>query len=626
MSNTIIQRGTTVFGTVPFQAPEYSALRILVDIVYSFAPLRGADVVLYSLSWLAASRMLVRGELAGFGGITDLLQKDCWESAKRAGLPEEAFSLVWSEVNDTGAQESFRSRVLGVVADLLEQSGSSEWNLADSIGELFGTFQLGDHAGGEGYDVGLCDLLIGILEAPPGASIWIPFDVTGQLIIRALRKDLRVIAGGPGRNMWSSVVVRLLAVIEGRASQLSIETKGINSDGPSRLEKVDYLVACPPIGSKLRPGAGWRQWEGSEPRLPGSDSIYKLVAGQSMVQLERSESWAIAAFWPYVTERAVFLTAPNVLFSKGQEQSLREFLVLGAAQPAAVVALPARLINRTGIISAITVLDRRHNKGYVRMVDASECTIESKSSMRFSRLLDTKRVLELVSDTAVEDSLAKNATLDEIASQECNLMPIRYLRAFTGTDEDRVALGELIETVVRAPAASKDATAITVQEVGISDLDRWSPLSGLLTKTTTLQAKKLAECNLSPGDILVSIKGTVGKIGLLGVVDISAQGSAHQGVVCSQSCIALRVKPGKIGVLPLYLYLKSDDFRNQLDAFRVGVSVAHVTPATLLQDVKIPIKGILDEATAQFRFEELCKLEKGINQAYLRMDEIRRVL
>lgn len=621
MSKSNIPTGTYALSTAPFQAPEYSALRLLVDIVQSGAPLRGADVVLYTLSWLAVSRLLVRGELQGFNGISDLLLENCWISAKKAGLPEEAFAIVWTDAKDVRSQESFRGRVLGGVADLVDQFGSAEWNLADSIGELFGSFQLGGYAGGEGYDTGLCDLLVDLLNATPGDSVWIPFDVTGQLVIRALRRDLRVIAGGPGRDMWSSVVVRLIALIDGRASQLSLEIRGINGPETSRLEAVDYLLACPPIGLKIIPGAGWQQWEGSEPGLPGSDSIYKRIAGQSIVQLERSESWAIAAFWPYVTERAVFLTAPNVLFSKGQEQRLREFLVLGAQQPAAVVSLPARLINRTGIVSAITILDRRHQNASVRMVDATDCTTESKSTMRFSRLLDAKRVAELVNGMLTDDGIAKNATFEEIASQECNLMPARYLRVFTGTDGERVALGDLIEIVVRAPVVSKDVTAITAQEIGISDLERWSALSGPFAKTTTLQAKKLAECNLAQGDILVSIKGTVGKVGLFGTVGNDE--SSTPAVVCSQSCIALRMKRNSIGILPLYLYLRSEDFRSQLDAFRVGVSVAHITPTTLLQDIKVPTNAILDEHTAQARFAELCQLENDVERAYRRMDEIR---
>jgi len=626
MSKPKLQIGTYVFGTVPFQTPEYSALRILVeDVIPSGLPLRRADAVLYALSCLAASRLLVRREIPGFCELSDLLLRECWEAARKSGLPDDAVALVWPSEDGARSHEASRVRVLSLVADLASQFGLREWNLADSIGELVGRSDLGDDAGGEGYDIGLCDSLIGLLDAPPGASVWIPFDYTGQLIARALRQELQVIVAGPGQNMWSSLVACLLAIIEGRASQLHVELPGVSAHDGSLLGRVDYLLACPPIGQKVVSAAGWRQWEGSELGLLGSESIYKRSAGEIVVHLERSEPWVIAALWPHVRVRAVFLTAPNVLFAKGQEQRLREFLVLGAHQPAAVIALPPRLINRTSIVTAITVLDRRHKSNFVRMIDASSITIETKSTMRFARLLDSHKVIDLAMGTCVDEGIAKDATFDEIISQECNLMPTRYLKALIWAGEDRTPLGDLVETMIRAPAASKDATAIAVQEVGISDLDRWAEVRGPCAKTTTVQARKLAECSLQHGDILVSIKGTIGKVGLVGNLAGNAD-SPNQNAVCSQTCIALRANREKTGVLPLYLYLRSDDFKNQLEAFRVGVSVAHVTPSTLLQDVKVPMSALLDQASAQDRYVQLCKLELEVEQAHRRMDEIRRGL
>lgn len=620
MSNTAIPTGNYVFGKYPAQAPECSALRILVeDVIPSGLALRRADVVLYALSWLAASRLLLRGEIPGFSEMSELLLRDCWESGQQAGLPTEAIEIVWPAEDGTKSHEATRVRVLGLIADLVSQFGTSEWNLADSISEI------GDYTEGVGYDTGLCDTLIELLDAPPGASVWIPFDFTGQLVIRALRRDLRVVFAGPGRNLWSSLIIRLLAVIEGRASHLTTEASELNIHDGTSLKGVGYLLACPPIGMKVIPGAGWRKWEGSELGLPGSESIYRRMAGQSFVQLDRSESWAIAALWPHVKVRAVFLTAPNILFAKGQEQRLREFMVLGAEQPVAVISLPARLINRTGIVTTITVLDREHNNKSVRMVDASSATVETKLTMRFARLLDPRRVVELATSSLEVEGIAKTVTLDEVASQECNLMPMRYLKAWAGPSEDRVPLGDLVAAIVRAPVASKDASAITVQEAGIADLDRWTELKGPFAKTATIPAKKLAEHSLRHGDILVSIKGTIGKIGLVGNLESKSSDLENLSIVCSQSCIALRANREKIGVIPLYLYLRSDDFKNQLEAFRVGVSVAHVTPATLLQDVKVPLKAVLDEA-AQDLYGELCKLEMDVEQAHRRMDEIRRSL
>lgn len=606
-------------------SPGNAMLRSLIDVVVSSATITGSNAGLYCLAWLAASRLLTRGEIKGFGRPADLLHEECWVSAKKSGLPEEAFTVVWGETKDARSQEALNRRVLGVIEEFVEQIDGSD--LADTLAELHVTPHLGFLGGVGGYDPGLCDLLIDLLDDRPNGTLWIPFDPAGQLVIRALRRNYQVIAAGPTRDVWSSVVVRLLALVDGRITNLSVEVeRDPNSIGNSRLVNVDYLLACPPIGMKIpATGNGWRQWEGGELGLVGSESVYRRSAGQSVVQLDRSDSWAVAAFWPHVRRKAVFLTGPNLLFSKGQEQRLREFLVLGAKQPSAVVYLPAKLINHTAIVSAVTVLDRRCENTHVRMVDASKCTFETKTTMRFSRLLDSRLVLELIRGTSIDGETAKDIPLDQIAEQECNLMPNRYLRVLANDGEERVALGELVQTIVRAPVAAKEATALTVHEVGIADLGQWSPLSGPFSKTTAVQARKVDECSLMEGDILVSIKGTLGKVGLLGAIN-SGQKDEQQNAVCSQTCIALRAKRDRIEVLPLYLYLRSEDFRNQLEAFRVGVTVAHITPTDLLQDIKVPIKKLLDESTAKERFEELCRLEAEVQYANQRMDEIRRTL
>lgn len=315
------------------------------------------------------------------------------------------------------------------------------------------------------------------------------------------------------------------------------------------------------------------------------------------------------------------MTGLNLLFAKGQEQRLREFLVHGLQQPSAVATLPPKLLHHAGIPVALTVFDRTCATRSVRLVDSSSMTIESKSTMRFSRHLDSAALVHAIQSQEGIDDVAKTVSFDEVIAQECNLMPVRYLKALAAGDLDRVALGDLVDVVIRAPVVSKDATAIEVQEVGIADLDRWRELQGPFIKTTTVQAKKLPEYRLRPEDIIISIKGTIGKVGLLGP---GADNSSP--VVCGQSVIAIRPRKNEVEASALYLYLRSEDFRRQLDAFRVGTAVAHVTPATLLQEVKIPRQSLLDQATARERYAELCGLELDAEIAYQRIEEIRRSL
>lgn len=614
MTNTAIPRGNYVFGTVPGQAPEFAVLHLMLNDVLAASPMSRSDAVTYALAWFAAVKMLISGAIAGYGEFSDLLQRNCWEAAERSGLPPEASALVWSSDGNGRVQDWVNVKILGLLADFTDQFDPQQREFADAVAEICAPETAG-------YDGGMCDAIIGLLQAPPGSTVWIPFDGTGQLTIRALKRGLKVVLDGPSQNRWSVVVIKLLAVLAGRVDTLSADAGMQPNEGQETDRAFDYLVACPPIGMKLQPGAGWCRWEGCELGLAGSEAIYKRVAGQNFVQLDRSDPWAMAALWPHVKYKAVFLTGVGLLFAKGQEQRLREFLVLGLEQPSVVATLPPKLLHHAGIPVALTVFDRACTTRSVRLVDANSMTIESKSTMRFSRQLDATEVVRAIQCKEDIDDVAKTVSFEDVAAQECNLMPVRYLKALAAGDLDRVALGDLVEMVIRAPVASKDATAVEVQEIGIADLDRWGELHGPFVKTTTVQAKKVPECSLQPGDIIISIKGTIGKVGLVG-----AGADKSSPVVCGQSVIAVRPRTKEVGTEALYLYLRSEDFRGQLDAFRVGTAVAHVTPATLLQEVRVPRQSLLDQATARERYTELCSLERDVEIAYQRIEEIRRSL
>ncbi|MFS0756501.1 N-6 DNA methylase [Noviherbaspirillum sp. 1P10PC] len=607
------------------QSPGLATMQSLLDAVRSSKAIRGSDAVLYCLAWLTVSRLLIRGDITRFRQLPDLLLQECWISAVDAGLPEAAMSVVWTDAKDGRSEEAFKVKILAITAEFAGQPETGEESLGVSIADQFLASNI-HQFGVSRYDPGLCDLLIGLLDGGQGDLLWIPFDPTGQLSVRALFRGYYVLAAGPLSDVWTETALRLLALIDNTHARLTTDIQK-NPSSPAHIEmpNIEYLVACPPLGMRVPLQTGWRRWEGSKLDLAGSDAVYKKIGSQTSVQLDRAESWTIAAFWPHVKKRAVFLTTPNLLFSKGQEQRLRELLVIGARQPVAVVSLPPKVITNTGIVSAALVMDRNRRNDSLRMVDASKLTLESKSTMKFSRLLDVQRVLKLIASPVAEDVTAKDILLDEVADQECNLMPNRYLLAHAVDDGERIALGELVQSIVRAPIATKDATAITVQEIGIVDLGQWSRLTGPFTKTTTVQAKKLSDYVLAEDDILVSVKGTLGKVGLLSPVRCG-EGNGQSQAVCSQSCIALRVNKQQVNVLALYLYLCSEDFRSQLDALRVGVSVSHITPSNLLQDIKVPRQKLLSAREAEEIFSELCRLEAEVLQAHERIDEIRRCL
>ncbi|MFX1763409.1 N-6 DNA methylase [Paraburkholderia sp. A1RI-2L] len=115
---------------------------------------------------------------------------------------------------------------------------------------------------------------------------------------------------------------------------------------------------------------------------------------------------------------------------------------------------------------------------------------------------------------------------------------------------------------------------------------------------------------VQPGDIVITIKGSVGRVALMGT-------SAHrQPIILSQSCLALRLRPslGDKNLSPevLLMYLRSPHGQAQLTGLQVGAGVQHISPATLLGTVSVPIPS--EQAYVEIRhdYDRLCELEDQI--------------
>jgi type I restriction-modification system DNA methylase subunit len=595
------------------------------------------DMWLYALTWLAACRLTPADNNGGATGINDLLARQSWDRDEYSAIPFEAKQLVWGSNADLPSKSTARTHALSVVTKLIEQSAGQAWDVIDAPWQLAGSARV-DFFGGLVLAPELCELLFSRISADYRAKIWIPFDVTGQLVIRAVRKGFRVVVTDPGGR--SQLHIKLLLAIEQKEHDDGEIVKfEVSRENNNRELTAEYLIATPPIGMRRQTGAGWRQWEGVKRDQIGSDSFYQRHGPSTQVQLDRSDSWAIAAFWPRISRRAVFLVSQSVLFAKGQEQRLRENLLLGEGALSAVTLLPTRQMSSSSMASAMIQLDWKKFDGKVRFTDATDMTVESKSTMKFARVLNLNKVISLLDGDREDAKTSVTADFKDIAIQDFNLVPARYLRqSLTGP---RRPLRDLVE-VIRAPVASKDVTALTIQEAGFPELDGWREVSGPFSKTTSINARKLEESMLRAGDILLSIKGTLGKSALVGNVPTVEPSYRHdllklpgeeipadiaaRPVVLSQSCIALRVVAKEISPLHLFLYLRSDDFKSQIDSLRVGASVAHVTPTTLLQEIRVPIPEDLElDAYAQ-RYNELCDLEASIEAAQQQTTEIRQSL
>lgn len=555
------------------------------------------DGQVFALTWLAAARMITTESVPGLASVDALVEPESWKKVVEAGLPAEAVDFhlagrALSLASDVGR----RAKATAVVVELTTELGTHRWDVLPCLSDSVGSRRYAEG----GLVPELASLLMDMVAAPTGAEIWIPFDPRGQLTIEALRRGWRVLTASP-LEPWQLVRQLLLTIETGSPTPATVRTE-VDRDAAGRpLGRADYAVVVPPFGVPVR-----------DSRM----SLWDITGTRASEQYARSEIWALFEFVNRVAQRAVFVTPQGVLFSKGQEQRLREYLLHRGGEVnelETVVALPPGVFTATNLAGAIIVIAPGSGADAAFVVDISS---GRRSVTEAGEVVSTGRALVLGREETKKSRLVSR---DEVAENEFSFAPSRYLRRVSDLGEDSVKLGDICE-VIRPPSITREPTPFEVTEVGLSDLHQWKPISGELDKTVFLKAPAKAAVLVQPDDVVISIKGTVGRAALMG------DASTQRPTVVSQSCLALRLNEARntptITPEVLVMYLRSPHGQAQLAGLQVGAGVQHISPGTLTSALMVPIPTY--EAAAEIRgdFSALCDLEHRISGLQNKMKDI----
>lgn len=544
------------------------------------------DSQLFALAWLAAGRMVTLRQVGNISSVEELLDAASWQTLREAGFPEEAYQLI--EVNRKSAlNPDINQRAMVIVAELDRSLGQQCWDVLPCLSSASGR-----RGEAEGTVIPeLASLLLDLVAAPPDSEVWIPFDIKGQLTIEALRRGWRVNTTSP--LAFNLLFQQLLLTIEtGLPHSPSVRTDLGDQWTDFPKQQMDYGLIVPPFGVLL---SNERKWG------------WNIKSTHAYEQFRRSESWALAEFADRIRQRAVFVVPQGILFATGQEQRLRDSL-LRRSSPSTVlntvISLPPGTFGATLIPGAILGFSNEAPTDSLFMAD----------------LVSGRRLLQEAGDilSAAHETVLERRTTDkarqvsrtEIAANDQSLAPSRYLRKVVDLGKDVVKLGDLFEAV-RPPATSRDISPFEVAEVGLPDMNKWRPIDHAIAKKTYLKSAPKPATLVRPGDVVIAIKGSVGRVALMGS---SAQ---ERPTVVSQSCLALRRHPnlddGALSSEMLVMYLRSPHGQSQLAGLQVGAVVPHISPNTLLSTVSIPLPTLQQCQEIRQDYERVCELEQQIS-------------
>jgi type I restriction enzyme M protein len=314
--------------------------------------------------------------------------------------------------------------------------------------------------------------------------------------------------------------------------------------------------------------------------------------------------------------RAIMTAINSLLFSSGAERSLREDL-LNKQQIEAVVAMPAGLLDATAIPFSILILNTEKRCDTVRFVNADTPQFKEETSRTKSRLINVEKLIETIL-TGSDSDIVKNVSTQEILANDSQLQVNRYALGATEQNVARILASlesrrlDDIATLVKPVANITNDNGTSIYEVGASDIPDYGYIhTARKQMRIELKADKMRDQFLRPNDIVLIIKGTLGKIGIISD-DVPPPG--ENGWIAGQSAAVIRVeKSSDIDPCALFMLLRSELGKELVKTLASGSAIPFVQLRELKQ-LAIPIPTPQDSINAITALTEEEALQHQINE------------
>lgn len=375
----------------------------------------------------------------------------------------------------------------------------------------------------------VADLMSAIADIRSSDSVYTPWDSSfAQLASRAAIKSKDVYY----ESILHSSIPALVSLLSTNEFEVSISNPILQptaiAGGKPRL--FDITVAFPPFGMKY-PADEIRKDLFN--RFPERTSIGSVLAVRHAISQTKS--------------KLVIAVQNSLLFSHGYEKELRKDLV-EKGMIEAVIAMPNGLLSLTNIAFTILVINPKGGLNSVKFINADSPEFYVGVARTRNDLRNIDGLLELIKSNK-ESTNCSIVSNQVVISNDAQLQVDRYVVSDSRKRLEKqlsglrkVQLGDIARTVRAIPLGSIESKPIAVMEIGAADLSQFGYIApkGKTISVDENLAKRYEDCFLRPLDIVLIVKGSVGKIG---IVPVDVPGSGNGGWVAGQSAIVLRVHP-----------------------------------------------------------------------------------
>lgn len=449
----------------------------------------------------------------------------------------------------------------------------------------------------------VCALMVGLAGDIAHQTVYLPWESNGQLTGRILKKK----AAGMVETKWrTSLPVLVSSILSGgKHFQLAHNDPLRNPHyvENGRLKTFGTTLALLPFGVNVP-----------------AETVDQDLFGRFKEKTRSMTVLAVRHILAQTQGRAIMTAMNALLFSAGAERSLREDL-LRRQQIEAVIAMPPGLLGVTAIPFTILILNTEKPCETVRFVNADTPQFKEAISRTKSRLINLDELIDTALGASDSD-IVRNISTQQILDNDAQLQVNRYVLGATEQKVTRMLATmesrrlDDISTLVKPMANSiTEHDGITLHEVGAADLPDYGYIR-TASKQIRVEHKadKLREQYLRPDDIVLIIKGNLGKVGIV-PHDVPPPG--ENGWIAGQSAAVIRLeKSSGIDPRAVFILLRSELGKELVKTLASGSAIPFVQLRELTQ-LAIPIPSRQESDNAITILTEEDALQHRINELQL---------
>lgn len=341
----------------------------------------------------------------------------------------------------------------------------------------------------------------------------------------------------------------------------------INPNAPHLVKEFEAVLSFPPFRAKAK--------------IDSSNDKYHRFNIHKGTVLDVAHFEHILA---QTKDKAVVLMATGFTFSGGVEEAFRQYLI-EQNYLEAIIQLPPNLHSATSIETVFFVISKHKSNNKVQFINLKDDSFIVRDGRRLV-LKNLDEILDIYENKKELENISIHVTNDVIANNSYSLAIDRYVIPKDIKELQKIISNyktvklEDIAEIRRSQLFKDEGDGKEVYELSPSDFNKagFTNEGGKLKRIGN-QSNKYETYKLMSYDVLVSTKGTIGKVAIIDEIS--------EPLLASQASQVIRVKD-KTTAIELYMFFKSDFGQAMLGQLVAGAAMPQIATSEI-KKLQIPL-------------------------------------